>query len=109
MARFYGNVGYGSIDETDAGSGVWEDELIERSYYGDVIRNARSFDNSDSVTGQVTISNTISIVADEYAYGHFHDIKYVRWAGVYWTVTSVEVQHPRLLLRIGEVYNGPKA
>jgi hypothetical protein len=33
-------------------------------------------------------------------------MRYVEWAGVRWTVQDVEVQRPRLLLRLGEVYNG---
>ncbi len=49
----------------------------------------------------------ISIVADAYARGHFFAIRYVEWAGERWTVTNVEVQAPRLILQLGEVYNGP--
>lgn len=109
MARFYGNVGYGTTEEIPENSGVWVAQMTERSYRGDVIRNARRFDQGDTVHGDISVSNSVSIVADAFAYGHFHEIKYVKWAGVYWIVTSVEVQHPRLLLRLGEVYNGPKA
>jgi hypothetical protein len=29
--------------------------------------------------------------------------------GTLWTVSDVEVQSPRLLLRLGGVYNGPRA
>jgi hypothetical protein len=29
--------------------------------------------------------------------------------GVRWTVQDVTVEHPRLILRLGEVYNGPTA
>jgi hypothetical protein len=46
-------------------------------------------------------------MADAYANEHFFAIRYVEWAGVLWTVSMVEVQSPRLLLRLGEVYNGP--
>jgi hypothetical protein len=46
-------------------------------------------------------------VADQYANEHFFAIRYVEWAGTLWTVDSVEVQIPRLLLRLGKVYNGP--
>ena len=49
----------------------------------------------------------LAIVADAYANDHFFAIRYVEWAGVLWTISSVEVQSPRLLLRLGEVYNGP--
>lgn len=104
MARFFGRIGYGESVET--APGVWEDQIVEYSYYGDVIRNARNLREGEHLPFDLTVQNQISIVADAYANEHFFSIKYVEWAGVLWTVTSVEVQSPRLLLRLGEVYNG---
>ncbi len=107
MARFLGKVGYGDSVETAPDSGVWVDVIEEKDYQGDVIRNTRTLDNSDSVNGEITVANQISVVADEYAFEHFFNIKYVGWAGELWTVTSVEVRAPRLILSLGSVYNGP--
>lgn len=106
MARFSGKVGYGSSEET--APGVWEDTIVEISYFGDVVRNTRKLQNGESVNDDISVSNSISIVADAYANEHFFAIRYVEWAGALWTVSDVEVQSPRLLLRLGEVYNGPK-
>lgn len=103
--RFYGRVGYG--ESVEKAAGVWEDEITERSYYGDVIRNARNLREGERLNPDLSVQNSISIVADAYANEHFFAIRYVEWAGVLWTVTEVEVQSPRLLLRLGEVYNGP--
>ena len=105
MARFFGRVGYGESVETTPG--VWIDQITERSYYGDVIRNARSLQEGENLNFDLNVRNSISIIADEYANNHFFSIRYVEWAGVLWTVPTVEVQRPRLLLRLGEVYNGP--
>lgn len=105
MAKFHGKVGYGSQSETVPG--VWEDGITEREYFGDVLRNSRNLREEDKVNSDISVSNSISIVADAYANEHFFAIRYVEWAGVRWTVTEVEVQRPRLLLRLGEVYNGP--
>lgn len=110
MARFFGEVGYGDSIESPPGSGVWKDEITEYPYYGDVIRNVRRLDDdADRVNDNINVSNSISVVADEYAFEHFFNIKYVRWAGVPWTVSSVEVRSPRLILTLGGVYNGPTA
>jgi hypothetical protein len=105
MARFFGRVGYGESVETT--SGVWQDNIVEYSYYGDVIRNARNLQEGENLNPDLSVQNSISIVADAYANEHFFAIRYVEWAGALWTVSSVEVQSPRLLLRLGEVYNGP--
>lgn len=105
MARFYGRIGYGA--QTETADGVWTDVITERYYYGDVIRNARNLQEGENLNFDLNVQNSISIVADAYANEHFFAIRYVEWAGVLWTVPTVEVQSPRLLLRIGEVYNGP--
>lgn len=107
MAKFYGVVGYGESVESPLGSGVWVDSITERSYYGDVIRNARSLTEGEHLNKDLTVSNSISIVADAYAHEHFFAIRYVKWSGALWTVSEVEVQSPRLILRLGGVYNGP--
>jgi hypothetical protein len=105
MARFHGRIGYGESVET--APGVWVDEITERSYFGDVMRNARNLREGENLNMDLSVQNSISIVADAYANDHFFAIRYVEWAGVLWTISSVEVQSPRLLLRLGEVYNGP--
>lgn len=104
MAKFHGSVGYGQ--QTETSPGVWEDSITERVYYGDLIRNSRLLREGEKVNSDLSLGNSISIVADAYAREHFFAIRYVEWAGARWTVSEVEVQHPRLILRLGEVYNG---
>ena len=100
-------IGYGQSAETQAG--VWTEEIVERKYYGDIIRNTRRLDGADKVNSDLSVSNAISVIADAYAVLNFAAIRYVVWNGEYWTVDSVEVERPRLILRPGGVYNGPKA
>lgn len=107
MARFYGEVGYGEPIEDPSDSGVWVDSITEVKYYGEVIRNTRKLDTGEKVNDDISVGNSISIVADDFAVANFLKIKYVRWAGVLWTVTNVEVRSPRLILSLGSVYNGP--
>jgi hypothetical protein len=107
MAKFHGEVGYGNSIENPPGSGIWVDEITEIEYFGDVIRNTRRLSSGEHLNDDLSVDNSISIVADEFATQHFFNIKYVRWAGVRWTVSSVEVQSPRLILSLGSVYNGP--
>ena len=108
MAKFFGAIGYngGSVESAP---GVWEDSIIEYSYYGDVVRNTRKLSEGENLNNDLSVNNSISIVADAYASVNFFAIRYIRWAGTLWTVTDVEVQSPRLLLRLGGVYNGPTA
>jgi len=106
MAKFHGAVGYGESVETD---GVFEDVITERLYFGDVIRNSVRFSENQRVNDDLTIGNSISIVADGHAYNHVHAIRFVVWEGAAWKVTEVTLERPRLILRLGGVYNGPRS
>ena len=107
MAKFFGKIGYGVTEETAPGSGVWVDTIVEYEYYGDVVKNERKLLPGENLNDDLSVQNSISIVADAYANEHFFAIRYIQWAGALWTVSHVEVQSPRLLLRLGGVYNGP--
>lgn len=104
MAKFYGAIGYGISEETKPG--VWEDRITERFYYGDLIRNTRRLQGSEHLNDNINISNEISIIADPYANENFHLMRYVIFMGTKWKISSVDVQYPRLILSIGDVYNG---
>ncbi len=106
MAKFYGKVGYG--EQIEQQPGVYSDEIVERSYFGDVVRNSIRIQEGQSVNDDLTVGHSISIVADEYASGHLSAIRYVEWEGTLWKVIHIEHQRPRLLLRLGGVYNGPR-
>ena len=108
MARFYGRVGY-VHESVETSPGVWDEVIVEHSYYGDVLRNSRNIIQGENINPDLSVSNIISIVADAYANDHFSAIRYVEWLGVLCTVPNVEVQSPRLLLNLGEVYNGNTA
>ena len=73
--------------------------------FQDVLRDITRMENSGQVIDDINISDSISIIADPYAFQNFHSIKYVTWMGAKWAVRSVDVQYPRLILSIGGVWN----
>lgn len=102
MAKFFGKVGYAITTET--APSVWEEEIKEREYYGDVLSNTKRYQGTDQVNDNIEINNRIEIVADPFAYENFFYIRYVTWMGQKWKVTSVDVGYPRLTLNIGGIY-----
>lgn len=104
MAKYYGKIGY--AETTEVNPGVWEEVIIEKSYYGDLIRNIRRLQSSDKINDDINISNELSVIADPYAMNNFHSMRYVEFMGTKWKVSSVEVQYPRLILTLGGLYNG---
>lgn len=107
MTKYYGMIGYGETSEIRPG--VFDDIITERPYRGDVLRNSRRFDSSDKVNDNLSVGNSISIVAAAYAYNHFFSMKYIEWSGTRWEISEVTVERPRLILSLGGVYNGPTA
>lgn len=104
MAKWYGVVGYAVSRETSPG--VWTEEIDERQYFGEIIRNTRRLQSTENLNDDVNVSNEISIVADPFAINNFHSIRYVEFMGAKWKVSNVDVRYPRLSLTLGGLYNG---
>ena len=104
MAKFYGPVGYAETVETVPG--VYVEKITERMYFGDLTRNTRRLQSSETLNDDINVANEISIVADPFAYQNFHSMRYVEYMGTRWKVHSIEVSYPRLILSVGGVYNG---
>lgn len=104
MAKFFGIIGYTITEEKSPG--VWVDKVYERSYTGDVIRATRRWNSTENVNPNLTISDTISIVADEFTLANMHAMKYVKWRGATWAIDSVTIERPRMTLAIGGLYSG---
>lgn len=101
--RYYGKIGYFETVETKPG--LMEQKLVFKEAYGDVFRNTKRDTTGSNINDTITVSNQISIVADPYAREHFFYIKCIEWQGTLWTINSVDVQYPRLVLELGGLYN----
>lgn len=106
MAKFYGQIGFVRTSETSPG--IFTEKYIERTYTGDVVRNTRRWENSGQLNDNLALNNTVSIVADDFMTENLFAMRYVRWMGVTWRVSNVEIQRPRLILTIGGVCNVPE-
>lgn len=102
--KFHGIIGFWKED-IEVSPGVYKPGIIEKIYVGDVYRDIRKFQNSDTQNDIFTVNNRISILGDFYAHENWPSIRYVNWNGIKWKVNSVEVNYPRLTLEIGGVYN----
>ena len=105
MAKWAGTIGFRTEFETSPG--VWVNKITERKYYGDVVKNHRRLESTDTkVNPDINVSNQLNVVADPYAKENFWAIVYAEFMGVKWMVTSIEVNYPRLSLTLGGLYNG---
>lgn len=102
MAKWFGAIGFAETVETVPG--VWEEQITEHKYYGDLVRNTRRLQTADQLNDDINVANELSIVADPFARDHFHSMRYAELMGAKWKITNVEVQYPRLLLTVGGLY-----
>lgn len=103
MARFSGKIGFVRTIETEPG--IWEPDITERSYFGDIVRNISNFQSNESVNENISLNNSISIVADPFATNNFQYMRYVTYAETKWRITNAEVEFPRIILTVGGLYN----
>lgn len=103
MARYHGYVGY-AID-VEAYPGVWEEQISEHEYFGDVLKNRINMQQGSVVNAKIIISNSISIIADPFAFEHVYAMRYVTYLGKKWSILNVSIERPRLILTLGGLYN----
>lgn len=101
--KFHGNVGF--IQSVNEGHSVYRAHLVEKPYFGDVLRYNKRYDPGQQVNEEISINNQISIVADQFAYDNFGCMRYVVWKGQKWKITGADIDYPRIVLTIGGLYN----
>lgn len=103
--KFYGKIGFWD-DTVEVKPGVFKPQIVEKDYYGDMIKDYRSVQTrSDEQYDDLTLGNRLIILADIYMRENLASVKYVLWNDVKWKVTHVDVEYPRLTLSLGGVYN----
>lgn len=85
--------------------GVYSESIIEKQHYGDVIRNTRRWDNEQKINNDLSLSNQFSILANDFAIASVGSMRYIKWNGVLWKITNVDIQRPRIIITVGGVYN----
>ena len=105
MAKFCGKIGYAYQEETD--TSVWTESYVERPVYGEIMRNQTRYEKGYDINENLKLSNRIRIVADPFARENYHMMKYIRTSpeGIAWSITSVDVEFPGLILNLGGEYN----
>lgn len=103
--KFSGKIGFWKGDK-EVRPGIWEPEIVELPYTGDMLKNNRRLVVSGKQNADLTTTNQISIISDTFLMQNWSTIRYVVWNGVKWEVTNVDIGFPRVILDLGGVYNG---
>lgn len=103
MAKWYGKIGYAETVETEPG--LWEEQIVEHPYFGDLNSNRWKRQASGGVNDDINLANEISILADPFAVQNCSKMVYADVMGTKWKISEVEIQYPRLILTVGGVWN----
>ena len=104
MSKSQIKIGFATTVETSPG--IWDEQIQEKIYYADVTRRYVKQNYDTTINANVDISNTLSIVANPEILTNLQSIRYVSWMGQRWSIGSIEVNYPRLILGIGGIWNG---
>lgn len=105
MSKYYGKLGFvETIEETP---GRWVEKFVEKSYKGDVVRNMRRWNvSSDKMTSDISLNNSLIIIADQYLLTHSPYLRCAELFGSYWEISSIDLtDRPRCVLELGGVYH----
>jgi hypothetical protein len=100
--KWYGEIAYSMQVETEPH--VWEEQVVKKPAMGDLLEFSKNNDQSSNINTDISLSNQLSIVMDPFLQNNFQNILYVTICGSKWTVSSVKVRYPRLLLSFGKLY-----
>lgn len=103
--RYSGAIGIAV--QTEKSPGIWEDTITEVPKLGDVVQRTEVLGSADSVLPQYRTTTSISVLSDGVLKENYENLRYVTYMGKRWTIASAVIDAPRLVLYIGEVYNGP--
>lgn len=104
MARFSGVVGF-EQPSVEVRPGIFEATYVEHRLRGDAIRSGYNQSENQTKYDSLRLNNRVSLLGDQYSFNNYNAIRYVIIGNQKWKVSSVELQRPRLLLEIGEVWN----
>lgn len=103
--RYHGYIAFAIQQETKPG--VTKNVVEKKEYSGELSKLRRATTgSSESINDNISISATISIVADAFLNSNLTSILYVEYMGAKWKVSNIDVDPPRLVLTLGGLYNG---
>ena len=100
--KWCGKLGFVSTQETSPG--VYKQRVVEKTYKGFVTKNNRTIKYEQVVNESPSMNININIYINPYLQDNIYSIKYLTYMHKKWKITDIEIQYPRVNLRIGGLY-----
>ena len=108
MAKWVGTIGFAQQKEQETDgvpNGVWVEEIVQKKYSGDLLKHRIITQNFSEANDSMNISNQVSLIADPYALKNFVTMRYLTFMDTKWKIRDIDVEFPRIILTIGDIYN----
>ena len=103
--RYSGKLGMSQ--QTEVRPGIYEDVITEVPVLGTVNQVTSVLDGGDRVLPDYSTTTNIEVPARSVGERDNSDIRYITYKGKRWQIASIVEQPPKIVIYIGEVYNGP--
>ena len=85
--------------------GVYQEIIIEKQYYGDVVRNTAQIVDSSTINSNIKLNNSISVLCNNYMSENLGCIRYLTFKKSKWKISSIEIKDNRIIFTLGDLYN----
>lgn len=104
--KFYGKIYTVFSKEVREGTGIYENITKVFTRKGDFIRNSARWTEPNTVNDGISLNGKISVLLDpelECCVGY---IKAVEFKNSKWKVKSIDIQKHRVVIELGDLFNG---
>lgn len=103
--RYSGKLGI--VEQKEVRPGIWEEVVTEEPVLGTLEQRTEVLDGSSEVLPRYTTSTSISVPARGVGLQDNSVIRYITLRGNRWQIASIVDKPPRIVIYVGEKYNGP--
>lgn len=103
--KYYDDVTFVLQHEDPNAPGVWKEYAVTKPYMGDWKRIESKWNAGSNLIDDKRVNNQLEIISDPFAVMNFTHIRYVKWMGQKWSVNTVTLRPPRIVMEIGGLYN----
>jgi hypothetical protein len=103
--RYSGKLGI--VEQTEVRPGIWEETVTEVPVLGTTRQATATLDSADRILPDLGTTTSITVPARGVGPVDNSNIRYITHKGSRWQIRSIVDEPPRIVIYIGEKYNGP--
>lgn len=105
--KYYDDVTFVLQREDPNAPGNWKQYTVIKQYPGEWKRIESKWTPGDKTNDDKRVNNQLEIISDPFALLNWTQIRCVKYMNVQWSVNTVTLRPPRIVMEIGGLYNAP--